>query len=118
MIELAVVSTSSGVEDSYRNCSSNAEKAKIRGQEQRQSCRFFGLDENRITFLDFLKEDQTQPIEISENTEMLRKYISAKQPDIVFLPHGNDTNASHKRMYLMLVVQLQDAIGGHFLQQI
>lgn len=101
VIELAVVTTGSGVEDSYPNCTSIDEKAKIRELEQRRSCRFFGLDEARITFLDLLNDDHEQPKETSENIEILKQCIFEKQPDIVFLLHGNDTNTGHQRMYSM-----------------
>ena len=58
VIDLAVVTTSSGVEDSYPNCATAVYKARIREQEQRRSCEFFGLDDYRVTFLDLNNDDQ------------------------------------------------------------
>ncbi len=47
----------SGVEDFFSGTSDPAVKAAIREEEQRASCRFFGLPDDRLTFMR-LSEDE------------------------------------------------------------
>ncbi len=100
-IHVGVAHTGSGVQDSYCSPPTLETKAAIREQEQRQSCRYFGLPEERLTFLRFYEDDEQQPIASQENLGRLRAYLLSVQPDLVFLPHGNDTNAGHQRMCRM-----------------
>jgi LmbE family N-acetylglucosaminyl deacetylase len=101
-IELAVISgAESGVEDSFCENYPDMTKAEIREQEQLASCKFFGLSESQVNFL-HLKEKDGDPIESEGNLEILRNYIDKINPDIVFMPHWNDTNAGHSRTYSML----------------
>jgi LmbE family N-acetylglucosaminyl deacetylase len=101
-IDVAVLSSgASGVEDDFAPKLTLQGKAAIREQEQRASCKFFGLPPERLTFLR-LEEDAEGHLEDSEqNLKRLRAYWNTHLPDLVFLPHGNDTNASHQRTYRM-----------------
>jgi LmbE family N-acetylglucosaminyl deacetylase len=103
-IHVAVLSSgASGVEDSFCALPAAESKAKIREQEQRRSCRFFGL---RDTYLDFLRlrEDHDGHIlECPENYEQIRRCVYGIRPAIVLLPHGNDTNADHRRACTMFM---------------
>ena len=100
-IELAVISgAESGVEDSFCENHPGMSKAEIREQEQLASCKFFGLAESQVSFL-HLQEEDGDPIESEENLEIIKKYINKLNPDIVFMPHWNDTNAGHQRTYSM-----------------
>lgn len=95
-------SGASGVEDSFCSPPTPEVKAKLREQEQRASCRLFGLPPERLAFLRLKEDDQAHPIVAEENLAQVCQYLTARRPDIVFLPHGNDTNAGHRRAYAML----------------
>jgi RimJ/RimL family protein N-acetyltransferase/LmbE family N-acetylglucosaminyl deacetylase len=101
-INLAVLTTGvSGVENMYAEKIGNSDKIAIREEEQRASIQFFGLTPEQITFLR-LETDETQHMAMNENNFLRIKEIWDKhKPDIVFLPHGNDTNTDHQRTYAM-----------------
>ena len=69
------------------------EKTVQREDEQRDSCRFFGLPAERCHFLR-LWED---PLATAQDTARLRTLILGLRPALVFMPHGNDSNATHRR---------------------
>lgn len=71
------------------------EKVALREAEQRDSCRFFGLPATRCHFLR-LWED---PLAQARDETRLRAHILALRPDLVFMPHGNDSNATHRRTF-------------------
>jgi LmbE family N-acetylglucosaminyl deacetylase len=71
------------------------EKTAQREGEQRDSCRFFGLPAARCHFLR-LWED---PLAAEQDDTRLRALILGLQPDLVFMPHGNDSNATHRRTF-------------------
>jgi LmbE family N-acetylglucosaminyl deacetylase len=98
-IDIGVVRTASGVEDSYRPGLTLADKADLREREQRRSLQFFRLPENRLTFLPLANDAEDHPVESPENCAALEAFVMEKAPDIVFLPHGNDTNTGHRVMY-------------------
>jgi LmbE family N-acetylglucosaminyl deacetylase len=101
-LDLAVLTSgASGVEDCFRPDLTTPRKAALREAEQRASCRFFGLPEGRLAFLR-LDEDASGHLEdTAQNLERLRAHWLAHPADLVFLPHGNDTNAAHRRTYAM-----------------
>jgi LmbE family N-acetylglucosaminyl deacetylase len=100
-IDLAVVSSgASGVEDGFSG-PDPALKAAIREEEQRASCRFFGLPDSRLTFLRLVEDEEGHPMETAENAARIHHYLEEKRPQFVFLPHGNDSNAGHRRTYAM-----------------
>ena len=102
-IELAVISGGeSGVEDSFCKNNPGMTKAHIREKEQIESCKFFGLSESQINFLHLNEDNNGDPVESEENLKILEVYIAKINPDIVFMPHWNDTNAGHQRSYSML----------------
>ena len=73
------------------------------------SCQFFGLPTGHLAFL-HLEEDETgQPLETQANTDRLRQHFLSKRPALVFLPHGHDTNAGHRRVYVMFRQLAQEA---------
>lgn len=72
---------------------SRDEKTALREAEQRDSCRFFGLDASRCHFLR-LWED---PLAEAQDDARLRAHILGLRPELVFMPHGNDSNATHRR---------------------
>lgn len=101
-IELGVARTGGGVEDTYRPGLSLAGKADLREGEQRRSIRYFGLPENGLTFLSLANDPEDEPLDTSGNCEVIGNFLAEKAPDIVCLPHGNDTNRGHRVMYSLL----------------
>ena len=98
---VAVISGSaSGVLDDFVGPSREA-KAAARETEQRDSVRFFGLPDENLTFLRLPEDDAGDPIEDPQSEQAIRAHLESIRPDAVFLPHGNDTNAGHQRVYAM-----------------
>ena len=99
-IYVAVLSSgASGVEDGFCSPPTGETKAQIREEEQRKSCEFFGLPESRLTFLRLEEDHAGHIMENDINFERVRDHFLKVRPDVVFLPHGNDTNIDHQRTY-------------------
>jgi LmbE family N-acetylglucosaminyl deacetylase len=93
-IELAVMTAgASGVEDGYAGAATAAQKAALREQEQRASCAFFGLPSDRLHFL------RLWETEGEDEFAGLRGWLAGCRPDLLFLPHGNDSNRTHRRTF-------------------
>ena len=78
------------------------EKIKIREQEQRDSCHFFGLPEACLTFLRLEKDNTGTLLNNEANIDRVRRCFFSQSPAMVFLPHWHDTNLTHQRIYSML----------------
>jgi len=102
-IHLAVLTSgASGVEPGFCTGGDWETRSVLREHEQRRSCRFFGLPETDFEFLR-LNEDQAGHLTADEgNLERMRACLIERAADLVFLPHGNDTNADHRRTYFMM----------------
>jgi LmbE family N-acetylglucosaminyl deacetylase len=99
VLHLAVLTTgASGVDDGHGGACTYDAKAALREQEQRASCRFFGLPESGLSFLRLWGVAALQ----AEHRERLCALLLALRPHLVFLPHGNDSNATHRRTYQSL----------------
>ena len=98
-----VVATSgaSGVEDSFCSPPTPQAKGRLREQEQKNSCRFFGLPESNLTFLRLEEDEEGHPKEHRANIGTLQEHFMKIRPEMVFLPHWRDTNLGHQRMYAM-----------------
>lgn len=94
-------SGASGVEDAFCTPPLAETKMAIREDEQRASCRFFGLRQSQLSFLRLDEDDKGHPLESRNNVDTVFRHFQAKRPDLVFLPHGNDTNVGHQRTYSM-----------------
>jgi LmbE family N-acetylglucosaminyl deacetylase len=101
-LEVAVAYTGSGVEETYRPGLTLEAMTQLRLYEQRNSLRFFGLPEGCLTFLRLENDDSDQLVESERNLHLLESVVLEKTPDIIFLPHGNDTNSAHRAMYAMV----------------
>jgi LmbE family N-acetylglucosaminyl deacetylase len=96
VVHLAVLTTgASGVEDGFSGTKDDAAKASLREAEQRESCAFFGLPPERLQFLR-LWSDATQA---ETDFARLEQWMLARPADLVFMPHGDDSNATHRRTY-------------------
>lgn len=105
-IAVAVLSSgSSGVEDEFVADPTPDAKRRVREVEQRASCEFFGLPEQHLTFLRLAEEDRHLAL-TPENTAEIDAFLVRSQPEIVFLPHGNDSNRAHQRTYEMVASAL------------
>lgn len=93
-IHVAILTSgASGVDDGFEGAFDDATKAGVREAEQRASLRLFGLPDERLTFLRLWEQEN------AACRERLRAYLSAMRPHIVFMPHGNDSNATHRRTW-------------------
>ena len=102
-LAVSVARTGSGVLDAYAPDLTWAKKADLREREQRNSLRFFGLPEANLTFLTLDNDaDEGQLCETSANLETLTAFVTARAPDVLFIPHGNDTNSAHRALYAMV----------------
>ena len=111
-VRAVVCHTASGVEDSFCSPPTPATKQHLREQEQRASLRFFGLPDECVTFLDLDRDpaDDGQPFDHAANERALADAVLSGRPDIVCLPHGNDTNSGHRKIHAM-VTRLAAASG-------
>ena len=96
-ISVAVLSASAiGVEDSY--CAPE-KKAETRRNEQRKSCRLFGLPDDALIFPPADEDAEGEPADNTRNCELVGDWLAARNPDLVFLPHGNDQKPGHRNVY-------------------
>jgi len=99
-IDLAVATLSpGGVEDGFGGAVTAAQKAAIREKEQRASCRHFGLLTDRLVFLHLAEDPDGHPEPCEANLRRVRTYLGTQRPDLVFMPHGNDSNEGHRRTF-------------------
>jgi LmbE family N-acetylglucosaminyl deacetylase len=112
-IHLLVVSGSaSGVLDEFCGTPDPDAKTAVREREQRNSLEFFGLPDDRVEFMHLPEDNGGAPIENHSNENAIAIRLSDWRPDIVFLPHGNDTNAGHHRVYAMFSRAAYSLPGG------
>lgn len=107
VVGAAVARTGSGVEDAYGPALTLEDKAKLREQEQRRSLHFFGLPDNCVSFLTLSNDTDDQAVDSPENASTIESLFRQEAPDIVFLPHGNDTNSAHRAMYSLFIQAAQ-----------
>jgi len=101
-IHLAVLSGGSkGVLDSYADPPTWEQKARVREQEQLDSCAFFGLPPARTSFLRLPEAADGELAHNLSNASRVRTQIRETSPDVLFLPCGNDSNTGHRRCYDM-----------------
>lgn len=101
-IHLAVLTTgASGVEDGFGGALTDQQKGALREIEQKDSCAFFGLPAERITFLKLPPDEGGNPRLDDANHHCIRDYLAERAPQLVFMPHGNDSNVTHQRTYAL-----------------
>lgn len=101
-IHLAVLTNgASGVEDGFADANTVEEKTALREIEQAASCRFFGLPPECLRFLRLPLDEKGNPYLDDGNHACIRQYLLAHRPDLVFMPHGNDSNVTHQRTYAL-----------------
>ncbi|WP_342593272.1 PIG-L family deacetylase [Ramlibacter agri] len=89
-IEVAVMTNGANGVDGE---ASTEEKTALREEEQRASCAFFGLPPGRLHFLRLWEQAD------EDELAGLRAWMAGRRPDLLFLPHGNDSNRTHRRTF-------------------
>lgn len=108
-IHLAVLSGGSkGVQDSYAKPPTWEQKARLREQEQIDSCDFFGISPARISFLRLPEAQDGELDHDTANETQVRNQIRESAPDILFLPYGDDSNTGHQRTFAMARAAVRD----------
>tara|TARA_R110001599_G_scaffold64023_4_gene179564 strand:- start:250078 stop:250860 length:783 start_codon:yes stop_codon:yes gene_type:complete len=112
-IHLAVLTNgASGVEDGFAGAHTDEEKTFLREAEQIASCRFFGLAPEHLRFLRLPLDDNGNPFLDDANRQRIRVCLQQSHADLVFMPHGNDSNITHQRTYaLFRSVALEDKLS-------
>jgi LmbE family N-acetylglucosaminyl deacetylase len=87
----------SGVEDEF--ASGWEPKTAAREQEQRESCNRFGLPPDELRFHRLLEDAEGFMDDHLENQNRVHALLDHHAPDGVILPHGNDSNADHRRTF-------------------
>jgi LmbE family N-acetylglucosaminyl deacetylase len=101
-LQAIVSQTGSGVEASYRPGLTLAGMARLREQEQRNSARFFGLPDDGLTFVQWHNDAEEQPLDNPDNLATMDLLIRQAAPDLLFLPHGNDSNGGHRAIFSLV----------------
>lgn len=86
------------------------EKGCVREREQTASCRFFGLEGDALSFLRLSESKEGHPAHSAANEQAVANALAAAKPDLLFTPHGNDTNDAHRWIHSTLSKAI-DALG-------
>ncbi|HWV18834.1 MAG TPA: PIG-L family deacetylase [Rhodocyclaceae bacterium] len=106
-IHLAVLTAgASGVESTYPGAADDAAKGILREAEQRASCAAFGLPAERVTFL---RLAASELIYNAASIAAVRDWLLPLHAGLVFMPHGNDSNATHRNTYALFSAVAQQA---------
>lgn len=90
-----VTSGWSGVTDDF--CGPDRRmKAEARLAEQRESARLFGMPPDRLYFLEAEETDEGELALTDANRRAVTSLLDRLQPDVVLLPHGKDSNPTHR----------------------
>jgi LmbE family N-acetylglucosaminyl deacetylase len=90
---------SSGVNDSYLSQPTKERKEKVRENEQKKALEFFGFPISDVKFL-YLPEDKNGNMILDNECRLsVGQFFQKFAPDMLMLPHGEDTNQSHQRTY-------------------
>jgi LmbE family N-acetylglucosaminyl deacetylase len=94
-VHVAVLTSgASGVDDGFEGAFDDAAKATLREKEQRESRAMFGLPPERLEFLRLWEAGDD-----AADDAKLRDWIAAHAGDLLFMPHGNDSNRTHRRTH-------------------
>jgi LmbE family N-acetylglucosaminyl deacetylase len=97
-ISLEVLSGgASGVEDAF--ATPWEAKTAAREIEQLESCLQFGLPAEQIHFHRLQEDAEGHMADTLENEACIHALLNSIQADGVVLPHGNDSNADHRRTF-------------------
>ena len=91
-----------GVDDADCAPPTRGAKAALREAEQRASCRFFGLEWDRLRFLRLPNDPGGHAAADLANVGVVAALLREVAPALVVLPHGRDPNITHQRVYRLL----------------
>jgi len=93
----------SGVQDGYASQflnephgSSLGQKKAIRQREQIKASELFGLSREKLTFLCLDEKGKEDAPSSPDYRHDIAQVLESMAPDVVLMPSGNDTNATHK----------------------
>lgn len=108
-IHVAVLSGGSkGVQDSGANPLTWERKARLREQEQSDSCSYFGLPTARLSFLRLPEARDGELDQDTGNQTRVKQQILETSPDVLLLPYGDDSNSGHRRTFDMARIAVRD----------
>jgi LmbE family N-acetylglucosaminyl deacetylase len=87
----------SGVEDAF--ATGWEAKTAAREAEQRGSCKVFGLPPEHLRFHRLAEDAAGHMADVPDNRAHVHGILDADGADGVILPHGNDSNADHRRTF-------------------
>ena len=87
----------SGVEDAFAE--GWEAKTKAREEEQRESCRIFGLADDHLHFHRLAEDADGHMRDDVANEARVHQILDRVRPEAVVLPHGRDSNADHRRTF-------------------
>lgn len=85
----------SGVEDAF--ATGWEAKTAAREAEQRDSCALFGLPAENLRFHRLAEDADGHMANSFKNQSRVHEILDERSPGGVILPHGNDSNADHRR---------------------
>lgn len=88
----------SGVSDEFAGPSKRT-KALVRRQEQAESARLFGLNNNSLVFMDLPETLEGDLADDRMGFALMTERLVAEDPDIAILPWGRDSNYTHRLVY-------------------
>lgn len=101
-VHVIVAETGSGIDKVYGAGMTAEERRQLRVREQTDSFRFFCLPDDHFRFLKLNNADDDQVTDNEANRLFLERLVRELKPDMLFMPHGNDTNRAHRAMYAMM----------------
>lgn len=101
-VHVIVSETGSGIDKVYGAGMTAEDRRQLRVMEQTNSFRFFGLPDDRFRFLKLDNAEDDQVADNAANRRFLERLVRELKPDMLFMPHGNDTNRAHRAMYAMM----------------
>lgn len=101
-IHALVAETGSGIDKVYGAGMTQEDKRTLRIREQTGSLRFFGLPDGNFRFLGLDNAPDDQVADDDGNRIFLEKVIREVHPDLLFMPHWNDSNRAHRDMANMM----------------
>lgn len=102
LLHAFVAETGSGIDRFYGAGLNQEEKRLLRVREQAGSLRFFGLPDENCHFLRLNNAPDDQVMDDEANRLFLETRMRELRPDMLFMPHGNDSNRAHRDMYTMM----------------
>lgn len=109
-LHLAVLTGgASGVDDAYPGADTPEHKRAIREREQLESCRRFGLPAERVSFLRLDEVLRSENFAHDARCDEVRRYLLDRRPELVFMPHGHDTNLTHQRTWALFSTVAQES---------